>query len=355
MDKVSLEQKINLILDNVLVEKPDNYVIARNQQNYINRSQDEEIEVENAPEDIDFVNKQVCLLKKLYRGLGSKERAIFREILLKKTIEESMPIANTAFNTLIHINLFDEVFPLVTKSYKSYDNNLVLSQLKLLTSILKNEWNIFTIPQIQKIYDWVNKTFNGETAVGKDSKNYPSLYREHINIWGKLFRQTNTLLVKDLDSRLESGLDLEVAADQESLTNEFKRYGFDDNLEKILEKIDGKLSLDSDSFDYKNCMDLIRSFTERLYEQIARTIRIQGWKSTFVKDSEKVAKYFKESGLITGDEVGLLTSLRHFLSNKGSHRLKSKLEDARLSRNMTIEFSLYLMRRLEVLIKTQEG
>jgi len=347
MNKASIEQKINLILENAYIEKSDNYTIIRNQQNYINRSQDIEIEVEKNPSDFEFTNKQVKLLKKLYANLNNSEKGDFKEILLK-IVADSQIFGVTAFNTLIHINLFDESFNLIQSFYKDYNNNLVIEQLKMLSIILKNEWNIFSILQIQSIYNWVNDIFSGKNDVGKDYKKYPSLYKSHTPAWVKLFRQANAILVEDLSSRLEGGIDLEINLDQETLTKEFKRFGFTKDLEETLEKIDNKLMVAEDGFDYKNCMDLIRSFTERLYEQIANSLQIKSWKKGDEKESSRVIKHFKEVGLISEDQANLLVSIRHFLSNEASHRLKSQREAARLSRNITIEFSLYLIRRLEI-------
>lgn len=348
MNKALIEQKINLILNNVYVGDSDNYVIARNQQRYINRSQDVEIEIEPNPEDIDFVNKQVILLKKLFLSLSIPEKTYFKTILLERLTNPPSIIGSIIFNTLIHIGSFDEAFRLITDSYKGYNNKLELEQLKLLTFVLKNEWNVFSTSQIERIYNWFNDALDANNEIGRDSRDYASLYKDHVQIWGKLFRQSNALLVEDLNSHLENGIDLEIDLDKEELAKGFKRFGFTNDLEDTLEKIDKKLAVAEDDFDHKNCIDLLRSFTERLYEQIAKRTRIAKWKSGDEKDSEKVANLFKESGLLSDDQAKLLASLRHFLSNEGSHRLKSKREDARLSRNMTIEFSLYLIRRLEM-------
>jgi hypothetical protein len=97
-------------------------------------------------------------------------------------------------------------------------------------------------------------------------------------------------------------------------------------------------------------MAAIRGLTERLFERVAKAIdpqsKIDG------KDSEKAAKFFKEKGLLSEDAAKLLTSLRHFLSNDGAHRLKSKPEDARLSKNITVELALYLLKRLDTVTKS---
>jgi len=281
-------------------------------------------------------------------NLSISDKTYFKTILLERLTKSNYIIGSTIFNTLIHIGSFDEAFDLIITSYKNYNNKLALEQFELLTYILKNEWNIFSTSQIERIYHWFNDALDANNKIGQEAREYPSLYEYHFKIWRKLFNQSNELLIKDLDSHLESGIDLEINLDKKELTKEFKRFGFTDDLEETLEKIDKKLAVAEDDFDHKNCIDLLRSFTERLYEQIAKTITITKWRSGDEKDSKKVATSFKESGLISDDQAKLLSSLRHFLSNKGSHRLKSKREDARLSRNMTIEFSLYLIRLLEI-------
>lgn len=348
MTKALIEKKINLILDNVYVERSDNYRFVRNIDRYINRDKDNEVEIELYPEDIDFVNKQVVLLKKLFITLSVAEKNIFKKVLVEKLQSLSTLVGVSVFNALIHTGFFDESFKLIKLYYKSYRDESSLDQLRLLTDVLKNEWQIFSSTQIENIYTWSNDILGGKSSIGRESRDFPSLYRDHVNVWGKLFRQSNAILVKDLDSHLDNGVDLEVNLDKESLTKEFKRFGFKNDLEETLEKIDKKLLSAEDGFDHKNCIDLLRSFTERLYEQIAKTADMTGWRDGDERYSERVAKVFKEFGLISDAQAKMLTSLRHFLSNEGSHRLKSKREDARLSRNMTIEFSLYLIRLLDI-------
>ncbi|MCG9479573.1 MAG: hypothetical protein K9H14_05105 [Actinomycetia bacterium] len=348
MKKELIVQKIDLILNNVYVEDSNNYIITGNHKRYIYADQGSEVNIEQYPEDFDFANKQVILLRKLFLNLSISDKTYFKNILLERLTKSNFVIGPTIFNTLIHIGSFDEAFNLIIDGYEDYNNKLALKQFELLIHILKNEWNIFSTLQIERIYNWFNDALDANNKIGSKYRKYPSLYEDHIKIWSKLFNQSNELLIKDLDSHLESGIDLEINLDKKELTKEFRRFSFPDDLEETLEKIDKKLTVARDDFDHKNCIDLLRSFTERLYEQIAKTININKWRSGDEKNSDKVATLFKESGLISDDQAKLLSSLRHFLSNKGSHRLKSKREDARLSRNMTIEFSLYLIRLLEI-------
>lgn len=348
MNKELIVQKIDIILNNVYVEDSNDYVITGNSKRYIYAGQGSEVNIEPYPKDFDFANKQVILLKKLFSNLSISDKTHFKTILFERLTKSNYIIGPTIFNTLIHIGSFDEAFDLIITSYKNYNNKSELKQLELLTSILKNEWNIFSISQIERIYNWVSDVIDAKNKMGREYVKYPILYKDHFPIWRKLFKQSNELLIKDLDSHLESGIDLDINLDKKELTKEFKRFGFTDDLEETLEKIDKKLTVAEDDFDHKNCIDLLRSFTERLYEQIAKIIIITKWRSGDEKNSEKVATLFKESGLISDDQAKLLSSLRHFLSNKGSHRLKSRREDARLSRNMTIEFSLYLIRLVEI-------
>lgn len=267
-------------------------------------------------------SKKADLLLKLYSSLDSTQKTEFQNLLLShlSVTSEFVIIAYLPFFVLHRTGKIVEAIKKVKTEIR--ENNIGYNNaLEMLSKILNYEWNV--IPETG--LDDIKEIFKG------------------TNIYSILDR-INSIEIKLLEYELQE-VNQEVNEDKETLVKEFDRFGFPKDLTETLNKIDQKLKSATDDFDFKSCMDLIRSFTERFYESIASSLgngeKIDG------KDSEQVAKFFQKHDLISEEQGKILTSLRHFLSNWGSHRLKSKSEDARLSKNMAIEFSLYITRRLE--------
>lgn len=264
------------------------------------------------------------LLFKLYASLNTTDRENFVKILLQQ-LDSKSSFALIAYLPFFVLHRVGEVIPAIQIANTNLVSNFGYDNLfAMLAKILHFEWSLFSEDDLDKLKE--------------------ALQRNVYSIRERINSIELALLEKELDH-----VNQEINEDKEKLKKEFKRYSFPDDLTDTLNKIDEKFNSASDSFDYKGCMDLIRSFTERLYQSIAKVIDQEEKIKIDVKDSEKTAKYFKEKGLISHDQSEILTSLRHFLSNNASHRLKSHLEDARLSKNMTIEFSLYLIERMKSL------
>lgn len=267
-------------------------------------------------------SKKAELLLKLYSSLNSTQKTEFQNLLLShlSIISEFVIIAYLPFFVLHRtgkiVEAIKKVKTEIGESNIGYNN-----ALEILSKILNYEWDVISEADLNDIKEIFKGTDNNS-----------------------ILDRINSIEIKLLEYELQE-VNQEVNEDKETLVKEFNRFGFPKDLAETLDKIDQKLKSAADDFDFKGCMDLIRSFTERFYESIASSLGGNG--KVDGKDSEQVAKFFQKYDLISEEQGKILTSLRHFLSNWGSHRLKSKPEDARLSRNMAIEFSLYITRRLE--------
>ena len=341
----SLIEKMATLLDNALVQPSINFSYTDKVDLVL--LQTEIFEVCPDPKKFIFKNEQVIALKALYLQLSIQDQSFFVEFLLKRIKGNfDYEIAKTAFNTLCHLGFFSKVFPLIKKEILKFTNARKYSViLNLYSEFLKYEWNNYSLDELRQIKLWVEESFNENKAIGKKIELYG--YVDVKNVFYKLARQINILLTKAFKDQIFSGYNPEINEDQKKLTQEFTRYGFSDDLNITLQKIDDKFTNASDNFDYKSCMDLIRSFTERLYQSISISIDNTLGRKVKVTDSEEVAKFFLSKNLLSRNQADLLVSLRHFLSNEASHKLKSKQEDARLTRNITVEYSLFLMKRLE--------
>jgi len=205
---------------------------------------------------------------------------------------------------------------------------------------------ILTTAQIKEIRDWTVAVQSQSNELGKAMATSPTAYSQISQVINAVRRQTTHILAEDVKNRIDTGYNPEINEDKEELKKEVARFGFPADLSQTLDKIDLKFSQAHDAFDFKGCMDLIRAFTERLYRSILDTYGEDG-KKIDEKDSKPVADFFISKGLVS-DHFGLMIAqLRHFLSDQASHRIKSREEDARLTKNMVIEMSLYLLRRFE--------
>jgi hypothetical protein len=144
--------------------------------------------------------------------------------------------------------------------------------------------------------------------VGGNAKAAPQAYWQIRNLIESIYNQTTHILAGDVEKRIDTGFNPQINEDKEELKKEVSRFGFPADLSETLDKIDLKFSQAHDAFDFKGCMDLIRAFTERLYRSILDSYGEKG-KKVDEKDSEKVAKFLEEQGLVSDI---LLQWLRNF-------------------------------------------
>lgn len=164
----------------------------------------------------------------------------------------------------------------------------------------------------------------------------------------------NQIRLAQLDSFLFEGINLEINRDQEKLKEIITTFGFDPILNESINKIDQKLYIAQDKFDFKDCIGLIRTFLNDLCVstalEIAKKTNIPPSES--IEEGRKMGKamaYFRDKrvNFLSQEENKLLEALNSFMSHKGVHVLKSDREYARISRNMAIEIGLFLGKRLQ--------
>lgn len=273
---------------------------------------------------LDIINSENAkLLLKFYSSLPTSEREEFKNILLAY-LSKDFSYYDVAYLIFFVLHKTGRTVEAIIQARQQLKDNIGFSNmLIMLKNIIKYEHSFLG----EDLLEQIKLAMEGES--------------EH-NF--QLPERINSAQVKNLASQLE-GNNQEINEDKETLKLEFSKYDFPGDLAETLDKIDQELNNANDDFDFKGCMDLIRSFTEKFYKTLALKLDKNEGKEMDEKDSVKTAKFFKDKNLISDDQSKILVALRHFLSNFGSHRLKSRPEDARLSRNMMIEFSLYLLRR----------
>lgn len=274
------------------------------------------------------------ILFKLFNSLNNPDKEKFINILMSHLLKDSpyFNVSYLSFFTLYRIGKILEAIE-YAKENSTDSNYEIINMLKMLSKIIESEYSYISPEVLEKI---------------------KTILDEDIEIVIDLAETINSAQLAYLSKELEEN-NLEINEDKETLKKTFRRYNFPSDLSETLDKIDKILNTASDKFEYKQCMDLIRSFTEIFYKTIAMAIDQENGNKMDEKDSAKVSKFFIEKGLISDDQGKILVSLRHFLSNFASHRLKSKAEDARLSKNMAIEFCLYITRKYEDIIENKKN
>ncbi len=342
-----MSEHIQVLLENAYIDPGINYTVLSGSKP--TNESDETPDIYSAPTSFSYTNKQINALVSLYSKQGKAQRNYYKSELLKYLRNPSAPnSAKYAAATLLHLGFLKLVGNHLIKNFVSsrQPNNILI--VKELITYFRHEWHLCSHDDLKPISVWISNALAWNGALGSNIRfDYDNETNKKIKtLLAIMYRQINTILARKVIESIYSNYNPEIDEDAKKLKEEFHKYGFPSDLSEALEKIDQKFSLAADDFDFNGCMQALRSFTERFYQSIAIALDATAGKGIDTKDSEKVAKFLKSKGLISEEQARILVDLRHFLSNVGSHRLKSRAEDARLSRGMTIEFSLYLLRRL---------
>ena len=293
-DETLIEQ-IDTLIENAIIEPSENFIISGSRKTFFSGGSEDKEEICGDPKIYTFNNIQVIALKALYFQLSKSEQKFFVDRLIDKVKNDSNNIGLISFNTLCHLGFFLKTLPLIQLHILDNRSHKYSNLLILFSDLLKHEWNNYPLIELKQLKKWINDCFENKNVVGKNIHQYPSLYEHVSSVFSKLYRQINILLTKSIRKQIFSGYNPEINEDQNKLTDEFRRYSFPTDLSDTLRKIDDKFTSATDNFDNKSCMDLIRSFTERLYQSISIAIDNTGGRKIDVTDSESVAKFFNDT------------------------------------------------------------
>lgn len=349
MDK-NIRKRIQILLSNAVVSPiEENYGFRSFTLDDIGRiSEIKKAKVIAKPEEWFMQNDHATTLIKLYRQLPRKAQLEMIQLLSDYLTDNSHHLIKKVA-TLVLVNTDNAAYLVntIVASFNSYNQEGLKYTMLSLANALKYQPDLFAEDDIESLHDWAEAYLNRLSAVGSSARNLSSLYADFDRIISIVREKTVTILSSNFTKQIDADFNPDINTDEIKIKDLFEEFGFPSDMAESLRHINDQLSNGDTPFKFKNTMDSIRAFTERLFEMVAKSIdpnsKIDG------KDSEAAAKYFKEKGLITEDMANLIASLRHFLSNNGVHRLKSRREDARISKNLVVEISLYLITRLKEL------
>jgi hypothetical protein len=145
----------------------------------------------------------------------------------------------------------------------------------------------------------------------------------------------------------------EINTDRQTLISRMEQLGFRPGIVTRLRELDQKIYQARKSADFRDCMDATRIVFEELVEDAGRkaaTFTGQGQPTVGVHGNfSPWKKLLVDTSALTGDEGVLFAGLYAYLSNAGSHRLESKPEQVRITKNIAIECGLLVVGRVQAM------
>jgi hypothetical protein len=129
--------------------------------------------------------------------------------------------------------------------------------------------------------------------------------------------------------------------------------GFRPGIVTRLGELDQKIYQARKPTDFRDCMDAIRIVFEEIVEDAARkATAFAGRGRPTVGEEGNFSPWRKllvDTKALTGDEGQLFAALYAYLSNSGTHRLESKPEQVRITKNIAIECGLLVVGRVQAM------
>ncbi len=305
--------------------------------------------VDDEPQDFQLDNKHAELLIKFSQQLNESGLRDFHKLLQGYLTDDyKKQLVEVVTLYFVHTDRIKMLVDALDSTLGQDDGNGAEMHCILgIAQAMTYRPDLFQEDDSELILDWCSAYYSAETPRGKKRREYPSLYRQTDGYIEFLREKANEIFTRHFAKQIDTAYNPELNVDEEKVIEVIGAIGFPLDLSEALRHIDNLVQQANEPMKYRDAMAAMRAFTERLYEQIAKEIdpktKIDG------KDSENAAKFFKKNKLVSYDMADLVVAHRHFLSNDGTHRIKSRREDARIGKNMTIEISLYLLTRLREL------
>jgi hypothetical protein len=160
---------------------------------------------------------------------------------------------------------------------------------------------------------------------------------------GGLARKVQTSRVAGKAGRLKQSPE-ELSRDVAEVRKQVSLYKFNDDLNGLLDKVEECLGI-GDSFDQAAMLKHLRTFFEKLHEDIGKTLR-QAKPATVgnapLGNFSQAINFLQRHDLVTLKMEALGKAIYGVLSNEGVHAIKAEREYVRLCRNMVAEYALVL-------------
>jgi hypothetical protein len=158
-------------------------------------------------------------------------------------------------------------------------------------------------------------------------------------------RKARYLYVK---GSLLPGMNLEVNQDKTTVRTFLEKLGFPQLLAESLEEAERLYRTTASPFELKSSMGHLRSFLEQLHVQACTAAHKKFGGQVPAKWGEAL-KYLREHNILTMKEEQFAIQFYALMSDTSVHPLVAEREYARLMRNMSIEYGLLLLTKLDKL------
>ena len=157
--------------------------------------------------------------------------------------------------------------------------------------------------------------------------------------------KAKVLYVKEL---LTPAMNLELNQDKNSVRTFLEKLGFSQLLIESLNEAERLYRADSNLFELKSSMGHLRSFLEDLHLQACAAVH-KKFGGALPSSWGPASHYLRANQILTQKEEEIATALYTLTSDAAVHPLVTAREYARLIRNMTIEYGLLLLTKLDKL------
>ena len=151
-----------------------------------------------------------------------------------------------------------------------------------------------------------------------------------------------------LKGSLLPGMNLEINQDKNTVRTFLEKLGFAQLLVQSLDEAERLYRTGATPFDLKSSLGHLRSFLEQLHIQACEAAHKRFGGSPPSKWGEAL-KFLSDSAVLTRPEELFASQFYTLMSDTGVHPLIAEREYARLMRNMSIEYGLLLLTKLDKL------
>jgi hypothetical protein len=238
----------------------------------------------------------------------------------------------------------------------SYAAAIMLTQLEETIAL---NFNVFSDEELANIPKWLKslhqvaerQTYSarGNGQMVKNPHYRPGRERQSNRILGAIDgieRQCQQARYWYLKGALQQTVNLEVESDKAKVESFLTSLGFSPEMEKALTAAENDYKSMADPFELKSCLGHLRTFLEHLHRDAAVSIAATLGEPLADKWGEATV-FLRKQGFLTKREEEFSTALFTLISDGAVHALVAQREQARLLRNVVIEYGVMFLSVLD--------
>jgi hypothetical protein len=324
------------------------------------------VEVENIERLplFDIHNEQVELLRALYQAQDETGKKIIIDIC--QLVWFNLDCTSQVFAFLARYYSLQKAVQFVTASSQHF-LWLAANTLPALSDILRFDHSFIEDDALDWLYDELSKALEPHKPKGtiEKDRNGRTIHKYSLQeskqlqtfepveqVANYICEQVKRIQYLRLRKELRESENFEINQDRDKLFDNLSALGFSEKLTEFLKFAEAEFAKAKDAFDYKTCVDQIRSFFAELLNETAEKIATRrGETLTSVKVDKKhpveIRGYLERTKFFSEQFRKLADGLYAFMSDEGTHTLGATKDVARIARNIAIEIGLLVTKRLQ--------